>query len=384
MKKENRVQLMYHYRPCYYSKFRCINSACSDNCCIGWEIDIDEESMKQYDRVSGAFGCRLREHIAKTKDGSHFILRGERCPFLNEQNLCDIFIYLGESALCEICTEHPRFHEWYGSWKESGLGLCCEAVGELLFAQPSPLPFETVLIEEEAEDFVDDAWFSALFAARESAFFLLQYGAFSIEARLSLLLIYGVHLQDALDCEDTAQVKALASSYRNPDFLRETLKNLPMSSDPDHKEPILYGILDFYSSLESIDPKWHEHLQTIKENLPDVLSAQNDLLHSRPECIREYEQFAVYFTFRYFLKSIFDFDIRSRITLIALSCILLFLLDGEQWRTSKTFSLPDRVRLAKAYSKEIEYCEENLNAVADAAWEETYFSQKDLLSLFVS
>ena len=28
--------------PDYYPEFRCSASACKHNCCIGWEIDIDE------------------------------------------------------------------------------------------------------------------------------------------------------------------------------------------------------------------------------------------------------------------------------------------------------------------------------------------------------
>ena len=28
--------------PSYYEKFHCIADQCKDNCCYGWEIDIDE------------------------------------------------------------------------------------------------------------------------------------------------------------------------------------------------------------------------------------------------------------------------------------------------------------------------------------------------------
>ena len=32
-------------RPEYYDRFRCIAGACKDSCCIGWEIDVDEEKQ---------------------------------------------------------------------------------------------------------------------------------------------------------------------------------------------------------------------------------------------------------------------------------------------------------------------------------------------------
>ena len=30
--------------PSYYKNFRCIADKCPDNCCRGWEIDIDEDT----------------------------------------------------------------------------------------------------------------------------------------------------------------------------------------------------------------------------------------------------------------------------------------------------------------------------------------------------
>ena len=53
--------------------------------------------------------------------------------FLNQKNLCDIYIELGEDALCEICTQHPRFHNEYGNIRQTGLGMACEEATRLMF-----------------------------------------------------------------------------------------------------------------------------------------------------------------------------------------------------------------------------------------------------------
>jgi len=37
--------------PNYYDKFTCIAGACKHNCCIGWEIDIDESTMELYESM---------------------------------------------------------------------------------------------------------------------------------------------------------------------------------------------------------------------------------------------------------------------------------------------------------------------------------------------
>ncbi len=54
-------------RPSYWKEFRCIAAECGDNCCIGWEIDIDSESGRFYRSVEGRFGERLNREILLTK-----------------------------------------------------------------------------------------------------------------------------------------------------------------------------------------------------------------------------------------------------------------------------------------------------------------------------
>ena len=77
--------------PLYCKDFKCIADKCKDNCCVGWEIDIDPSSAEYYDSVGGEFGDRLKSNIEKGEVCS-FKLKGERCPFLNDSNLCDIII----------------------------------------------------------------------------------------------------------------------------------------------------------------------------------------------------------------------------------------------------------------------------------------------------
>ena len=106
--------------PEYYEKFSCIASRCKDSCCAGWEIDIDEDSYAYYNSVEGKFGKRLKESMYEADPdddggGYRFKLKGKkRCAMLNDQNLCDLYTALGEEALCEVCTEYPRFSLIYG------------------------------------------------------------------------------------------------------------------------------------------------------------------------------------------------------------------------------------------------------------------------------
>lgn len=117
--------------------FKCIADKCNHTCCKGWEIDIDDETYEVYQNLPGEFGDRIRKSIATDKTGDdkthHFVLsKDERCPFLNERNLCDIILNVGEDYLCDICHEHPRFYkESDGGEFLCGYGLCCEEAARL-------------------------------------------------------------------------------------------------------------------------------------------------------------------------------------------------------------------------------------------------------------
>lgn len=142
------------WAPSYYADFRCLADRCAHNCCIGWEIDVDEETLEWYRRHSDIY-----EHICL--DGTpHFRLaEHDRCPFLNDRNLCRLIIDHGEGALCQICRDHPRFRNFFESRTEIGLGLTCETAVQLVLKND----FSLVKIDEDGED--------AVFSPEEEDFF---------------------------------------------------------------------------------------------------------------------------------------------------------------------------------------------------------------------
>ena len=124
-------------KPNFYDAFHCTAAACSDTCCAGWEIDVDPDTVEYYENLEGELGDRLREELCDLPDGTVCFRLGEneRCPFLDDDNLCELILKLGDDALCEICREHPRFYEELGGRVEMGVGLCCEEACRLLFEQ---------------------------------------------------------------------------------------------------------------------------------------------------------------------------------------------------------------------------------------------------------
>ena len=136
--------------PNYYTKFKCIADKCKHSCCIGWEIDIDEDTMDLYGSLDGDFADKILQNIEG--DVPHFVLRdGNRCPFLNQNGLCDIICEFGEDAICDICYLHPRFSNYYEDFAETGLGLCCEEAARIILTDEEKfsLPLQSSVENDE-------------------------------------------------------------------------------------------------------------------------------------------------------------------------------------------------------------------------------------------
>ena len=115
---------MQYLIPHYYKEFRCSGGVCPDTCCAGWQIQIDPASLKRYQKTKGALGSRLHNEI-DWKEQSFRRYSG-RCAFLNEENLCDLYLEGGgERAFCKTCRTYPRHIEEFEGLREISLSLSC-------------------------------------------------------------------------------------------------------------------------------------------------------------------------------------------------------------------------------------------------------------------
>ena len=190
------------YTPSYYARFRCLAGNCRDTCCRGWEIDIDPDSYARYLAQPGEIGDRLRAAI-DPRGTPHFHLVGaeERCPFLNAQNLCDLYAELGRESLCQICARHPRYIEQYGDFAEMGVGLACEAAARLVLLTRAPMRLSCAdgpALFADA-DAPDPEVCRALFSLRGRLFRLLQDRTAPVFSRLAQALALCRAVQTRLD-----------------------------------------------------------------------------------------------------------------------------------------------------------------------------------------
>ena len=62
--------------PECYPDFHCIAGECRHSCCIGWEIDIDPESLCRFQQLPGAMGERIRQNIETDGENACFRMVG--------------------------------------------------------------------------------------------------------------------------------------------------------------------------------------------------------------------------------------------------------------------------------------------------------------------
>lgn len=345
--------------PEYYERFHCIASACPDNCCIGWEIDIDADSDRRYRQVEGVFGLRLRDSIQRDGETACFRLEGERCALLNDQNLCEIILHLGEGALCQICRDHPRFTETFGDLRETGVGLCCPEAGRLLFSDPEPVRFCLEEIAEEAmEDECSPERLQMLLSARETLLKVVQNRTLPLTERLCLALKLAQRAQSALEEENWAGLLAALKVRPTPE----------VQSTGAAARQVEQWLAEL-SDLEPISSAWTAAVERTR----NLLTGPEDMLREVWRQFRravgsrmyEYEHLAVYVLFRYFLKAVYTGDCLTPVQLTAVSCLIVGALDLARFAEQTAFTLTDRIEIAGLYSKQMEYSEENLAALED-------------------
>ena len=85
----------------------------------------------------------------------------------------------------------------------------------------------------------------------------------------------------------------------------------------------------------------------------------------------------MYFIWRYFLKGVYDDEILSKVYLMAISVAMIKLMYiNESANCDESYSI-----IAKNYSKEIEYSEENLEKIYDMAYDNPSFKKENILSI---
>lgn len=408
--------------PDYYEEFACIADRCKDSCCIGWEIDIDEDSYEYYKEIPGEIGARLQTSMILTEDMEHSfrLVEHGRCPFLNDRNLCDLCIELGEEALCEVCTEYPRFSLEYGEVLQKTLSLSCEEVGRIFFSKEEPVSFiERSLGEceeleefgeceelgefgecEELDEFVDcdifyeeseEDWDYIAFceAVQEELIAVLQDRSQSIWQRMRTYLHILQRIQNLIN-EDPEQdwQKISVSAIAKGQGI--SVSEIAKGQGCDHKGAVgsnfwnlqdedafslFFARFSAFCQMETLDVEWEKQKEALSERFTE--ERYQGLLENflRSDCYleKDYENLMVYFTFRYFMNCVYDYDMLSYGKLVVGFTLMIRDMDALRFTEKEgRYDSLDRIDVARIFSKEVEHSLENV----ELAKEEFMFGEE--------
>lgn len=328
--------------PDYYKKFVCIGGRCPDSCCIGWEVDIDEETFYYYCTVPGEFGERLREHMADTGEEKYFPMTADRrCPFLNAGNLCDIILHLGEESLCQVCTEYPRYYIAFDNYEQIDMSLSCMELGRLFFSSDDPVCFirEEVPGEGEGISAEERKILLRLLRSRDSVIARLKDRSVPFSERVGRI------------------------------FGQDPLTGLCIGHDSGQETDA--QLLLLMSRLEVLDERWIHELEAVSsllqtEKEKDRPEGGSEERRSAGETVTRlqteiwFEKLAVYFTFRYAPDAFPDGDLQPVRRLIRRSLRFLALMCRARVWKNGSFQREDMIDIAHMYSKEVEHSEENV------------------------
>lgn len=319
--------------PTFYRDFKCIANRCTDSCCIGWEIDIDSAAYEKYRLMPESF----QKNIAVCDGVAHFVLtQDERCPFLQKDGLCKIILEHSEDMLCDICREHPRFYEWYGEYKDAGVGLCCEEAVRLLLESEKALEYETVETQEISDDDTPEDICKSVFELRKSLFSIINDRSLTLSDRIERC------------------------------FLKIGVKDViaPCSADEFFAECV-----EIAKEMSPFDELWEKYIlrlealdfQEVKKRISKALS-ENQI---------RYEKSLSYFVFRHFIKACFDGDLLSHFKFAVIMTILEMLIDCVNG---------DLLFNTRYLSKQVEYSEENIDLLTDECCFNALISENNILA----
>ena len=376
--------------PGYYKQFTCIADRCIDNCCFGgWQIDIDKETIDFYDTVQGDFGDRLKKYV--DKEAGCFTLNNGQCPFLLENNLCEIYKELGPEHMGLVCTQFPRFTEYYGNIKETGIGMACEEAARIILNDSTPFILEeTDIDEEEIWGEYDSSLGQSLFILRDKIMSMLDDTSLSLSDKLCVILDKCDYLQNLINNNNYDEIRKFCSvidlikDIKANSLKQDTSTSIITSNDnskPDNRviKAINMKIWWAYLDLEPLNSQW----QKLSSNAYDYLYENTDEV-----CCPPYDNYLLeiyltrltkYYVYRYMLKASFDHNLTGKAQLIVSNLIIL--KDLFIFRKGKDSNQDDEkilMDIIHIFSRETEYSEDNISDLYDSFIFDDVFSCKSL------
>lgn len=373
--------------PDYYDNFKCIAGACTDTCCAGWQVDVDDDSFAYYKTIEGSFGELLHSVMVEGKKGEEgqFIIRPDgRCPFLNDGNLCDLYTALGKEALCRTCEQYPRFTTEYGNIRETGIALSCITAAELILKDnrtPGFVEFEDKEAYPQLNN-IDAELYFALVKARDRIYEICADRKYDIWDRMTAVTFFATDLQKNI--RKITDFQKITDKYTD-EYIEAALTAAHRETFTESDICDIYKKYYYsYLKLVIIKKEWPKLVDEVYDSV--LVPGHNELGRIFSEYSKEFgyelENAFTYFIYRYFLKAVFDKDVLTKVKIAVVSVLLIYQCEiAEFISKGKKLTFDDRVNIMHLYSREVEHSEENFEKMCRNFRKMRVYSTKNLVTL---
>ena len=357
--------------PDYYDEFTCIADACEDTCCAGWQIVIDKESLRKYVKIRGIFRKRMLASV--NWFGSTFRQdKDKRCAFLNESNLCDLYLAQGEAGFCKTCREYPRHTEEFEGVREITLSLSCPEVARIVMNRMEPVTFISHEEDgdEEFEDF-DPFLYSVLNDARNEMIRILQDRSLTVAERTVLVLGMAHDMQGRMNRRELFDCMSVIDKYGTDKALTYVQTYFERADIKEKRIRLADSMFSHLYKLELLREEWG----VLLDETQDLLYGDRDRYRKVSAEFEAYqalnsdadihlEQLLVYFLFTYFPGAVYDGEIYAKAQLAVYCVWMIWELWMARWlKNEKSLDLEEMTELVYRFSREVEHSDLNLEKI---------------------
>lgn len=413
---------MEYIYPDYYKKFNCIADKCEATCCAQWIIVPDDKSLRKYKNFKGDFSARLQNSI--DYENKEIRRYKKACVFLNEDNLCDLYIEAGKDMLCKTCRRYPRHYEEFENIREVTLSVSCPEVARILLNKKDKVFFKSHIQtskEEEYEDF-DYILFTKLQETRELFYKILQNRNLSFSMRLSYILA----MSHDLNNHGLYEWDELIDKFSNEEFINKIAKkfiNYKLTYINKYKNQSLDKYVDYnnncinhsknrkiaiinfksekvccldeiiktlyinyiedLSEMEHLKQSWQDTLDkaliTINsiDNIYDEYKQFSEYMKDREY---EYEQLIIYFLSTYYLGAVYSNRAYDMVRFSAANLLMIKILGFTKWfQNGRSFTKNEQIKLVYNYSREVEHSDNNLNKFEENIHSKVWYNLYNML-----
>ena len=243
-------------QPKYVDIFQCNGKKCKARCCKGWQITIDDETLKRYAKVESAEKEITSKIFTEDKFNVVKLDCNKVCPFLTKENLCLIQREQGEDFLSVTCRTYPRINRFINGIFETSLTLSCPVAAELALTSTNSMEFEILQKDFDSEKNalnvpnLPPEVLPHFFDIQLAASAILKNKSFTIDQRLAVLGLFIERAEELIKLNQVDDLPKLLNLYKSQKFLDETMpqifKNFTFKPNEFFKV-MLGGVLDSLS-----------------------------------------------------------------------------------------------------------------------------------------